>query len=320
MRALIKAFYLMMAFVFLPSAWAGAYPDKPIRLIVPYAAGGATDVLARMLAMKMGALLKQPIIVVDQAGAGGTIGAANVAHATPDGYTLLFGTSSTQAINPVVYSKLSYDAVKDFAPITTVAMSDYALVVPGNSPYKTIGELLHSKSSKPLRYASNGVGTTSHLASALLAIKTGLNVLHIPYRASAPAENDLMGGQVDFLIDNSSTAVQNASTGKLRILATTGAERGDITKNIPTLAEAGVKGYEIVGWWMLVAPKGTPDNVLEKLHSAAVQAMKDPEVAKRMKALGASPTPSSSEDAQKFVASELKKFKDIAAAIHLQLD
>lgn len=195
MQNFIKTTILIGGLATSLAALADDYPSKPIRLIVPFAAGGNSDALARILADRMGRNMKQSIIVEAKVRAGGSVGTPEVAKAAPDGYTILLGTSSTHAINPAVYSKLPYDAVKNFAPVTTLALSDYALVVPGTSPYKTMAELLKGSASNQLKYASNGSGTTSHLASALLAMKVGTEFLHIPYNSSSPAMPDLMGAR-----------------------------------------------------------------------------------------------------------------------------
>lgn len=301
-------------------ASAANYPTKPVRLVLPYVAGGNTDVLARVIADRMGQSLKQAFVVDNKPGAGGTLATGEVARAQPDGYTLLLATSSTHAINPAVYTKLRYDALKDFAPIGMLALSEYALVVPATSPYKTIGELLKTKSKEPLRYASNGNGTTSHLASSLLAMKANLDTIHIPYKGSTPAMTDLMGGQVDFLIDNTSTALQQMPSGKIRILATTGRTRADVTKDVPTLLEAGVPDYEIIGWWALMAPSGTPPEIVETLYQEMRKAALDTEVTKRMEAMGTPPFIRSPAETRSFITSDIKKFKAIATSIKLQLD
>lgn len=302
------------------AANAASYPNKPVRLVLPYVAGGNTDVLARVMADRMGQSLKQAFVVDNKPGAGGTLATAEVARAQPDGYTLLLATSSTHAINPAVYTKLRYDALKDFAPIGMLALSEYALVVPATSPYKTIGDLLKNNSKEPLRYASNGSGTTSHLAASLLSMKANLDTIHIPYKGSTPAMTDLMGGQVDFLIDNTSTALQQMPSGKIRILATTGRRRADVTKDVPTLLEAGVPDYEIIGWWALMAPAGTPPEIVETLYQEMRKAALDPEVTKRMEAMGTPPFIRNPADTRAFIESDIKKFKAIATSIKLQLD
>lgn len=302
------------------AANAADYPNKPIRLVLPYVAGGNTDVLARLLADRMGQSLKQAIIVDNKPGAGGTLATAEVARSPADGYTLLLATSSTHAVNPAVYTKLRYDALKDFAPVGMLALSEYALVVPASSPFKTIDDLLKSKAKEPLRYASNGNGTTSHLASSLLSMKANLDTIHVPYKGSTPAMIDVMGGQVDFLIDNTSTALQQLGSGKIRILATTGSTRADVTKNVPTLREAGIADYEIIGWWALMAPAGTPPAIVEQLYQEMQKAASEPEMKKRMDDMGTPPFIKNPGETRAFIESDMKKFKAVATAIKLQLD
>ena len=298
----------------------GSYPTKPIRLVAPYVAGGNSDILARIVGERVGHSMGQSIIVDNKSGAGGSIATAEVAKTTSDGYTILLGTSSTHAINPAVYTKLRYDALNGFSPITTLALSDYALVVPASSPYKTIQDFLNATPAKPLQFAANGAGTTSHLASALLGVRTNQEYTHIPSQGSSPAMIDLMGGQVDFLIDNTSTALTNAATGKLRILATTGAQRGAVTKDIPTLREAGVPDYEVVGWWVFVAPQNTPPAIVNRLNQEIIKATQEPEIRKRMAEMGNEPFTKTPAETRAFIESEMKKFKAIATAIRLQLD
>lgn len=320
---MLKTFFkglLASSFALALTVHAQDYPNRPIRIVVPFVAGGATDILARLLGERMGQSMRQPFVVENKAGAGGTVATSEVAKAPADGYTLLMATSSTHGINPAVYKSLKYDALKDFAPISTVALSEYALVVPASSPYRSVAELLQGNAKKQLSFASNGNGTTSHLASALFAIRTGTEFIHVPYKASSPAMTDLMGGQVDFLIDNTSTALQNATSGRLRILATTGRERAAASKDVPTMRESGVKDFEVTGWWALMAPAGTPPSIVERLYKEVQKAVADPEAQKRMSSMGNDPMIKSPAETRAFIETEMKKFKTIATAIQLQLD
>ncbi|MGE0801821.1 MAG: Bug family tripartite tricarboxylate transporter substrate binding protein [Lautropia sp.] len=297
------------------------YPDRPIRLVVAAVAGGTADILARSIAERMRQSMGQPVVVDNKPGAGQTLGTAEVARARPDGYTIQLGTSSSHAINPAVFRKLPYDVLKDFSFVTTVALSDYALSVPASSPFKSVGDLLKGNSKeKPLRYASNGNGSTSHLASALLGVKAGQEFIHVPYKSSAPAMTDLMSGQVDFLIDNTAAAQANEATGRIRILATTARERGPKSRNIPTLIEAGVPDYEVIGWFAMIAPAGTPAPIVNRLNQEIAKALNDPEVNKRMTEMGNPPLIKTPEETTAFVKSEIAKFKAVTSAIDLQLD
>lgn len=305
----------------LPAVAQSNYPTRPIRLVVPNLPGGSSAILGRLIAERMGHSMGQPVVIDNKAGAGGSVGTAEVARAAPDGYTILLGTSSSHAINPAVYTKLKYDVIKDFSLITTLALSEYALSVPASSPYKSVQDLLKGNSKdKPLRYGSNGNGSTSHLASALLGVKTGNEFIHVPYKSSSAAMTDLLGAQIDFAIDNTNAAHANEASGKLRILATTGAVRAPSSKNIPTMREAGVPDYEVTGWWVLAAPAGTPPAIVERLHKEIVKAVDDPTVKKRMVEMGNPPFIKTPQETTAFVVSEIKKFKGIADSINLHLD
>ncbi len=301
---------------------ADDYPSasRPIRIVMPFAAGGSGDVVARLLAQKMGENMKATIIVDNKGGAGGSLGAMDVAKAAPDGYNLLMGTSSTHGINPAIYSSLKYDAYKDFSFISPVALSEYALVVPAASPFRTVADLVNASKTQPIRYSSSGNGTTSHLAAALLATRTGADFVHVPYKSSPQALTDLIGGQVDFHITNTAAVVPYEQTGKLRILATTAKQRAAVTKNVPTMVESGVKDYEIIGWWALFAPANTPAAILDRLNLEVQKALADPALREKMTSIGADPFYLSRKDTQTFIAGELHKFKAIVDAAGAKID
>ena len=314
---------LLIATGGLRAAHAQDYPSpaKPIRIVMPFAAGGSGDVVARLLAQKMGDNMKTPIIIDNKGGAGGSLGAMDIAKSPPDGYNLLMGTSSTHGINPAIYSSLKYDAYKDFTFISPVALSEYALVVPADSPYHSVAELVAAaKAGKDIRYSSSGNGTTSHLAAALFATRTGANFIHIPYKSSPQALTDLIGGQVDFHITNTSAVLPYEQTGKLHILATTAKQRAEVTKNVPTMIEAGVKDYEVIGWWAMFAPAGTPAPILDRLNLEMKKALADPVLKEKMSSIGADPFYLSRADTQAFIAAELKKFKAIVDAAGAKID
>ncbi|MGX9936572.1 Bug family tripartite tricarboxylate transporter substrate binding protein [Advenella kashmirensis] len=306
---------LMTAAFFTTAASAQVidFPSKPIRLIIPYEAGGATDVLGRLIANKLATAVKQPVVVENKAGAGGSIGASIVAKAKPDGYTLLLGTSSTHAINQWLYKNLSYDVTKDFASVSMVAKTDYALTVPAASPAKTVADIIKTAKTGRVMYASNGNGTTSHLASALLGNKMHVKLDHIPYRSSSPAVIDLIAGNVDYSIDNTSTMIPNVKSGKLRILATTGAKRSPVLKNVPTMMEAGVPDYDITGWWVISTTKGTPNDIVSLLNTEITEILNDHDVQAQLMALGIEKFTSTPDQADRFIAAELIKFKNLVA-------
>ena len=297
------------------------WPSKPVTVVVPFTPGGGSDSLTRMLSQPLSEALGQTIIVDNKPGAGGSIGAKFVAAATPDGYTLLNGTSSTHGINPWLYSRLGYDVLKDFEPITVLAISDYALGVPMNSPARSVSDLLAMHKTNKLMYASSGNGTTSHLASALFANLSQSDFQHVPYKSSGPALQDLIGGQISFFFDNTSVLMPQAKAGKLRILATSGASRSAATPDVPTMAESGVPHYDVIGWWALFAPANTPKPVIERLHREVSKVLESPAIRQKIVAMGniVAP-PMSPAEAKAFVKSEYEKFGTIVKMAGVKLD
>jgi len=298
-----------------------SWPSKPVTVVVPFTPGGGGDSLTRMLSQPLTEALGQTIIVDNKPGAGGSIGAKFVAAATPDGYTLLNGTSSTHGINPWLYSRLGYDVLKDFEPITVLAISDYALGVPLNSPARSVSDLLTMHKANKLMYASSGNGTTSHLASALFANLSQSDFQHVPYKSSGPALQDLIGGQISFFFDNTSVLMPQAKAGKLRILATSGASRSAATPDVPTMAESGVPHYDVIGWWALFAPANTPKPVIERLHREVSKVLESPAIRQKIVAMGniVAP-PMSPAEAKAFVKSEYEKFGTIVKMAGVKLD
>ena len=287
------------------------YPSKKISIVVPFAAGGAADLLARLVADKMTASMGQVVVVENRPGGGGSIGSAEVARAAPDGYTLLLGTSSTHGINPWVF-KLPYEVRRDFTPVTTLGFTDYALTInPKTHPgVSSVSELLRlSSANKPLAYATMGNGTTSHLASALLSKKTNTPLTHVPYKAQSQAQTDLLGGRVDFFIDNLSSVIPQAKAGSLKILATTGPNRSAAALGAPTVAEQGVPGYEIVGWFALFVPAGTPEPVVAKLNAEVSKAMQNADVRARLATVDIRPVLMSPAESGTFITSQLANFR-----------
>lgn len=263
-----------------------AYPDKPITLVVPYTPGGVTDALARSVAKSLSDRVKQPVIVENRAGGGANIGASVVAKANPDGYTLLMGSAATHAINASLYKKLDYDHLKDFAPITLVAEVPNILVVHPSVPVKTVRELITYAKARPgeLNFGSSGAGGTIHLSGELFKSMAGVQMTHIPYKGSAPAVTDLLGGQTQLMFDSS--VVQYVKAGKLRALGVTSAKRSSVLPDVPTIAEAGLPGYEASAWFGILAPAGTPEPVITKLSVELNAVLHDPNVAKWMQTQG----------------------------------
>jgi tripartite-type tricarboxylate transporter receptor subunit TctC len=287
------------------------YPNRPIRLVVPFTPGGGSDVIGRVLARKMSENMKQTIVVENKPGAGGSIGTQDVAKAAPDGYSLLIATSSTHGINPFLYSTLPYDAVKDFTPISMLATTDYAMAVGKHVKATSLPDLLNLAKTEKLNYASSGNGTTSHLAAAMLGTTTKSEFIHVPYKGSGPAFQDLLGGQVAFMFDNTSVIAPHIKGGKITVMATTGAKRSPVTPDVPTMVEMGMPEFQIIGWWAIMAPANTPKPIIDRLNKEVVQAINEPEVKARLSRLGNEPLTTTPEETRTYIAAELEKFKKI---------
>lgn len=267
------------------AAWAqDSYPSKAITMIVPFAAGGTTDILARIVGQAMTLDLGQSIIIENRPGAGGNIGAQQAARAKPDGYTVFMGTVGTHAINQSLYKKLPYDPLKDFVPLSRVASVPNLLVAHPSRPYKTVQEMIAYAKAHPgdVTYGSPGSGASPHVSGALFQSLTGAEISHIPYKGSAPAISDLLGNQIAVMFDNMPSAIQHVRSGKLRPIAVTTAKRSPELPDVPTIAEAGVPGYEATSWFGLWAVAGTPKPVLDKLHASLSKVLKDPAVVKKI--------------------------------------
>jgi tripartite-type tricarboxylate transporter receptor subunit TctC len=264
------------------------YPTKPIRFICPYAPGGAGDIFTRTIAQKLSEALGQSVVVDNRAGANGGIGTDIVAKATPDGYTLLMGNSGPMTINPVLYKKVPYDPIRDFAPITQGTSYMYVLVVPPSMPVKTLGDFTGILKSRPgqLTYGSTGIGGGNHLSGELFNLMTSTKAIHVPYTGSALALAALLGGQINYMFDTVITAVPQLKAGKLRAIGVTGARRASALPDVPTLNELGLKGYELTQWQAVVAPGGTPRAIVDKLNREVVRALKMPDVIDRLATQG----------------------------------
>ena len=292
------------------SALAQAWPNKPISLVVPFPPGGTTDVLARALGEKLSAALGQPVIVENKAGAGATLGADMVAKAKPDGHTLLVGAVH-HTIASSVYKKLPYDFQKDFAPITEIAMVPNVLVVNATATHaKTLADLVAQLKAQPGKasYGSNGNGTAQHLIGTQFQALTGTEISHIPYKGSGPLATDLLGGQITLAFDTVTPVLQHIKSGKLRALAVTTAKRSSALPDVPTLDEAGLKGFNIGTWFGVLAPAATPKDVLARLNSEMVKIIMSPDFRKRMDEIGAEPIGNSAEQMAQQIRSETEKF------------
>ena len=297
------------------------FPTRPVTLVVPFPAGGSTDLVARLVASKMTDALGQQVIVDNKGGAGGSIGSAAVAKADPDGYTILMGTVATHALNPALYKKLPYDAVKDFAPISLLVLVPNVLVVDPNFPAQNVKELIEMAKAKPgeLSYASSGNGTPLHLSGALFNEMAGTDILHIPYKGSGPALIDVMGGHVPIMFDVLPSSLEHIRAGKLRGLAVTTKERAPTAPDLPTIAET-LPGYETYTWNALFAPAGTPEAVIDRLNAAALQALADPEVAAKLKDLSTTIVGSTPAALGNHVQAELTKWTPIVKASGAQIE
>jgi len=289
-----------------------AWPTKPVRLVVGYAAGGATDVLARLVALKLGEELGKPVVVENRAGANSNVGAEVVAKAEPDGYTLYVYTIAN-TINASLYDKLGYDPAKDFEPVGMIAKIPNVLVVNPSLPVKSVADYLRfaRESSSGITFASSGSGSSIHLSGEIFRMRSGINMLHVPYRGSAPAVTDLLGGQVQSMFDNTPSAMPHVKAGRLRAIAVTSAQRIPLLPDVPTVAESGYPGFDVQSWFAIAAPTGTPKPVVERLNAALNKALAAPDVRQRMQDLAASPQPGTPEQMRAFMMSEIKRWHDV---------
>ncbi len=299
-----------------------AYPDKPIRVVIGFPAGGPLDQHARLLAERLGAVLGQPIVIDYKAGAGGTVGAQEVMRAPADGYTLMLANTGVMVINPALYSRLPYQTLRDFTPIARTAMQPLALMVNPNVPVKTLPEFIAYAKTRPgqINYGSAGNGGISHLVPEMFKSATGLFMVHIPYRGSAPAFTDLMAGQVQFMAESIPQAASYHKQGKVRALAVTSRERNPALPDTPTVIESGLKGFEVVGFYGFLAPANLPRDITAKLSDAFRQVLTSPDIRNRMITQGADPAFMGSEDFAKFLAAEMPKWAQAVAKSGAKLD
>jgi tripartite-type tricarboxylate transporter receptor subunit TctC len=303
-------------------AGAQAYPSKPVRLIVPYPPGGSADILARNIGAKLSEALGQQVIADNRPGAGTAIGAEAAAKSAPDGYTLLLGTVSSHAINPGMNPNLKYDPVKDFAPVSLVASIPFALIAHPSLPAKNVAELLALAKAQPgkLNFSSAGNGTSNHLAGELLKSMAGIDLVHVPYKGSAPALNDLLAGQVQLMFDLVLTAQPHVKSGAARALAVTGRERSAALPGVATVAESGVAGYEVSAWFGIFAPAGTPAPVVSKLNADLVRVMRAPEMRERLAAQGTDAITSTPEEFAAYVRDELAKWTKVVKSSGMKVE
>jgi tripartite-type tricarboxylate transporter receptor subunit TctC len=289
-RTILGAFASLGASLALPQGAhaQAAWPNKPIRYIVPFAPGGTTDILARVVGEKLGVALGQTIVIENKAGQGGSIGAAELAKAAPDGYTIGGGTISSHAINATLYSKLSYDPVTSFAPITLYATQPNVLLLHPSVPANTLAEFITLLKANPDKYnfGSAGIGTSQHISGELFKTLAGVKMQHVPYRGSGQMIPELLGGTLTVAVDNIATALPHIKSGKLRALAVTTTQRSGVAPEVPTMAEQGLAGYELSSWQAVFAPAGTPPAIVERLYTEIAKILKMPDVSKRLGDLG----------------------------------
>lgn len=296
---------------FCAAASAQDYPTKPVRVIVPYAPGGGADIWARMLSQKLTEAFKQSFVVENRGGANGGIGTDLVAKSAPDGYTLLMTASGPITVNPVLYAKVPYDVQKDFAPIAQCLVYQYVLVTLANSPYQSIGAIVAAAKANPgaLTYGSTGIGGGNHLAGELFGIAAGVRMTHVPYKGSAPALADLLGGQLAFMFDTVITSVPQLKAGKLRAYAVSGPRRAPALPDVPTMQEMGFKDFELTQWQGVLAPTGTPRPIVERLNAEIVKAMRSPEAHERIVTQGGNEIVTGSpEDMGALIRKELQQY------------
>jgi tripartite-type tricarboxylate transporter receptor subunit TctC len=317
-----RAALAVLLTVCVSGAWAQAYPTKPIRLVVPFPAGGTTDILAREVGQRLSVTLGQPVVIDNRPGAAGNIGADLVAKSAADGYTLLMGTVGTHAINASLYAKMPYDHVKDFAPVILVAGVPNVLEVNPALPVNSVADLIKLAKAKPgqINFASSGSGTSIHLSGELFKTMAGVDMTHVPYKGSAPAITDLIGGQVQVMFDNLPSSLQHIKAGKLRAIAVTSAKRAPALPDVPTIAESGLPGFEASSWFGIVAPAGTPPAVIARINTDVNQWLQSSEAKEKLLAQGAIPTGGSPEQFATHIRAETDKWAKVVKASGAKVD
>jgi tripartite-type tricarboxylate transporter receptor subunit TctC len=320
--ALVAAFVPRIAQAQAQADAAAAYPSKPIRYVVPYPPGGPLDIVARVLGQKLAERWGQAVIVDNRAGAGGNIGVDLVAKAPADGYTIVMGAVATHAINVHLYAKLPFDPIRDFAPVVLITQVPNILVVNPQVAARSVKELIALAKAKPgsLNFGSGSTGSAGHLAGELFKTTAGVDMVHVPYKGAAPAVADLLAGQVQIMFDNLSSALPNVKSGRLRALAVTTAKRSPQVPDLPTIAEAGLPGFDVSTWFGIFAPAATPRPVVAKLNRELVATLGLPEVRERLAQLGAEPAPNTPEEFAAFVRAELAKYGKVVKASGARVD
>lgn len=313
---------LGLATLSLPALAQDKWPAKPITYVVPFAPGGTTDVLARLIGQKLGTALGTTIVIDNRPGAGGSVGSEIAARAAPDGYTILGGTISSHAINVSLYPKLAYDPVKSFEPVILIGSNGTVLIVGGTSPFKSVRDIIDAAKAKPgtLTYASAGNGTSQHLSAELLKSIAKLDMAHVPYKGSGPAIQDVIGNQVPMMFDTTVVAAPHIASGRVRALAVSTEKRVPSLPDVPTMQEAGVPGFNVVSWQGIFAPAGTPPAIIERLHAEVGKILKEPDVKERFATLGIEPGNMSSKEFGAFQKAEIEKWAKVVKEAKLKID
>ena len=323
MKRTLGIVFALCACLAAAGAYAQAsYPTKPIRFIVPFPPGGGTDILARVIATRLTESLGWQIVVDNRGGAGGNIGLQAAAQAAPDGYTMVMGQTSNLAINPSLYSKLPYDPLRDFIPVSLVSASPVALVVSSKSPYKTLGDFVTAAKAKPgqLTFGSPGSGTVSHLTGELFQRTAGIKYVHVPYKGAAQALPDLIGGRIDLYSSSLETAMPHMKAGTIRALALTSLQRVSVVPDVPTVAESGYKGFEATTWFGILVAKGTPEAIVNTLTTAITKVLQLPEVKERMSASGGLPVKTGPKEFSGLLKSELQRWARVVKESGAKVD
>ena len=313
---------LVLALGSVPHSMAQTYPARPIRLVVPFPPGGAVDAYARIVQVRLGEQLGQPIVIENRGGAGGMIGADLVAKAAPDGYTLLVGNIAALAMNVGVYASMPYDPLRDFTPVMHSVDVNYALVIHPAVPVKTVNELVTHARANPgkLSYGSAGAGSAPHLATELLKQRAGIDIVHVPYKGGGPMVADLLGGQIQLAFGDQANLMPQVKAGKLRVLAVGSARRSPTYPEVPTVAEAGFAGYEAGAWQAIVGPAGMPAPIVKRLHEALLRTMETPDVRERLIGAGLDPVAGTPEDLARHIRAEIGKWWKVAKEVGARAD
>ena len=322
-RGFVCALVVASGMALWPSgASAQGYPNRIIRLVVPFAPGGSNDIVARLIAEKMTDALGQTVVVDNRPGAGGVIGTDSVAKSTPDGYTLMIGATSTMAANPSLYTKMNLDPPKDLTPITQVASGPFVLAVPASLPVRTVKELIALARDKPgeINFGSSGVGSSLQLTAELFKSMANVNIVHVPYKGLAPALADLVTGRIHIIFSDMAGLLPFVQSGQLRALGVTSAQRFSDLSDLPTLAEAGVPGYEYHTWFGLWAPKGTPQPIVDKLNAEVTKALADPVVQQRIAAGAGEPSTMALKEIEPFMKAEIAKWAEVVKRAGIKVE